>query len=370
MLNRFFGIAIFWLLVVATAYVAEPYLVAWRFSAASPRTITPRADLTGAERTRIEVFQSVSPSVVSVFARLAPQNVFTPGQQESEVQTEVQTGTGIIWDRAGHVITNYHVIKGTDQFAAHLASGESVPVRVIGTAPNYDIALLQLERTHTPLRPIAIGSSADLQVGQSVFAIGNPYGLEQTMTAGIVSALRRTMPTAEGHEISGGIQTDASLNPGNSGGPLLDSSGRLIGVTTMIISGSGASAGVGIAIPVDVVNRVAAQLISTGHVPTPGIGIAAASEAAAAQIGVDGVIVLRVRPDSPAAKAGLKGVSANGDVGDVITEANDKPIHDIADLTGIFETAGVGKTVKLTVANGGHTRSVDVTLADVSQNHG
>ncbi|MGH6868527.1 MAG: 2-alkenal reductase, partial [Methylocella sp.] len=121
MTNRFFGIAIFWLLVVATAYVAEPYFVAWRFSAASPRTIAPRADLSGAERTRIEVFQSVSPSVVSVFARLAPQNVFTPGQQESETQTEVQTGTGIIWDAAGHVITNYHVIKGTDQFAAHLA---------------------------------------------------------------------------------------------------------------------------------------------------------------------------------------------------------------------------------------------------------
>jgi 2-alkenal reductase len=370
MTNRFLGIAIFWLLVVATAYVAEPYLVAWQFSAASPRTITPRADLTGAEQTRIKVFQSVSPSVVSVFARLAPQNVFTPGQQESEVQTEVQTGTGIIWDGAGHVITNYHVIKGTDQFAAHLASGESVLVRVIGTAPNYDIAVLQLERTQTPLRPIAIGDSADLQVGQSVFAIGNPYGLEQTMTAGIISALRRTMPTAEGHEISGGIQTDASLNPGNSGGPLLDSSGRLIGVTSMIISGSGASAGVGIAIPVDVVNRVAAQLISTGHVPTPGIGIAAASEAAAAQIGVDGVIVLRVRPDSPAAKAGFKGVSPNGDVGDVITEANGQPIHDIADLTGIFEEAGVGKTVKLTVTNGAHSRSVDVTLADVSQNRG
>ncbi|HEX3496403.1 MAG TPA: trypsin-like peptidase domain-containing protein [Methylocella sp.] len=370
MTNRFFGIAIFWLLVVATAYVAEPYLVAWQFSATSPRTITPRADLTGAEQTRIKVFQSVSPSVVSVFARLAPQNVFTPGQQESEVQTDVQTGTGIIWDGAGHVITNYHVIKGTDQFAAHLSSGESVPVRVIGTAPNYDIAVLQLERTQTPLRPIAIGDSAELQVGQSVFAIGNPYGLEQTMTAGIISALRRTMPTAEGHEISGGIQTDASLNPGNSGGPLLDSSGRLIGVTSMIISGSGASAGVGIAIPVDVVNRVAAQLIRTGHMPTPGIGIAAASEAAAAQIGVDGVIVLRVRPDTPAARAGFKGVSPNGDVGDVITEANGHPVHDIADLTGIFEEAGVGKTVKLTVTNGAHSRSVDVTLADVSQNRG
>ncbi|MGQ0444558.1 MAG: S1C family serine protease, partial [Beijerinckiaceae bacterium] len=347
MSNRFLGIAIFWLLVLATAFVAEPYVVAWQFSAASPRTITPRGDLAEAERSAIKLFQTVSPSVVSVFARLAPQNVFTPGQQESESQTEVQTGTGIIWDAAGHVVTNYHVIKGTDQFAAHLSSGASVPVRVIGTAPNYDIAVLQLERPQTPLRPIAIGNSADLQVGQSVFAIGNPYGLEQTMTAGIISALRRTMPTAEGHEISGGIQTDASLNPGNSGGPLLDSSGLLIGVTSMIISGSGASAGVGIAIPVDIVNRVAAQLISVGHVPTPGIGIAAASKAAAAQVGVDGVIVLRVKPGSPAAKAGLKAVNSSGGVEDVITEANGRPVHDAADLTAIFEEVGIGKTVKL-----------------------
>lgn len=366
MANRFLGIAIFWLLVLATAYVAEPYIVAWQFSAAAPRAIAPRGDLAEAERARIKLFQFVSPSVVSVFARLAPQNVFTPAQQESETQTEVQTGTGIIWDAAGHVITNYHVIKGTDQFAAHLSSGASVPVRVIGTAPNYDIAVLQLERPETPLRPISIGNSSDLQVGQSVFAIGNPYGLEQTMTAGIVSALRRTMPTAEGHEISGGIQTDASLNPGNSGGPLLDSSGHLIGVTSMIISGSGASAGVGIAIPVDIVNRVAAQLISAGHVPTPGIGIATASEAAAAQVGVDGVIVLRVQQDSPAAKAGLKPVNSKGDVEDVITEANGKPVHDVADLTGIFEEVGVGKTMKLTVNNGTHSRSVEVTLADVS----
>jgi S1-C subfamily serine protease len=366
MTNRFLGIAIFWLLLLATAFVAEPYMVTWWYSASSPRTIAPRTDLTETERTTIKLFQTVSPSVVSVFARTNPRNLLKPGQEESDVQT----GTGIVWDAAGHVITNYHVIKGTDEFAAHLASGESVPVRVIGTAPNYDIAVLQLERTQTPPRPIAIGNSADLQVGQSAFAIGNPYGLEQTMTAGIISALRRTMPTAEGHEISGGIQTDAPLNPGNSGGPLLDSAGRLIGVTSMIISGSGASAGVGIAIPVDVVNRVAAQLISTGHVPTPGIGISAATETIAAKAGIDGVIVLRVRPDSPAANAGLKGVSPSGDVGDVITEANGQPIHDIADLTSIFEEAGVGKTVKLTVSNGDHSRSVEVTLADMSQKHG
>lgn len=366
MTNRFLGIAIFWLLVLATAFVAEPYLVAWRFSATSPRTITPRADLTEAERTTIKLFQSASPSVVYVFARTKPQNLFSQGQEE----TEVQTGTGIVWDAAGHVITNYHVIKGSDQFAAHLPSGESVSVRVVGTAPTYDLAVLQLERIPSPLHPIALGSSADLQVGQSAFAIGNPYGLEKTLTSGIISALRRTIPTAEGHEIAGGIQTDVPLNPGNSGGPLLDSSGRLIGVTEMIISGSGAFAGVGIAIPVDEVNRVAAQLIREGHVPIPGIGIAVPPEAAATQAGIDGVIVLRVNPDSPAAKAGLTGVTTSGEVEDVIIAANGQTVHDVTDLARIFEKIGVGKTVTLTVERGDQPRSVDVTLADVSRSQG
>lgn len=164
MTNRFLGIAIFWLLLLATAFVAEPYMVTWWYSASSPRTIAPRTDLTETERTTIKLFQTVSPSIVSVFARTNPRNLLKPGQEESDVQT----------GSAGHVITNYHVIKGTDEFAAHLASGESVPVRVIGTAPNYDIAVLQLERTQTPPRPIAIGNSADLQVGQSAFATAIP----------------------------------------------------------------------------------------------------------------------------------------------------------------------------------------------------
>ncbi len=367
MTNQFKRIIIIWLLAAVTAFAAEPYVVAWWFSATSPRTISPRADLTETERTAIKLFQATSPSVVSVFAQKNPQYLFSQGEEA----IDVQTGTGIVWDAAGHVITNYHVIKGTNEFAAHLPSGESVHVRVVGTAPSYDIALLQLERTPVPLHPIAVGRSSDLQVGQSAFAIGNPYGLEQTLTSGIISALHRQIPTAEGREIAGGIQTDAPLNPGNSGGPLLDSSGRLIGVNTMIISGSKASAGVGIAIPVDIVNRVAAQLIREGHVPIPGIGIAAAPEITAAQAGIDGVIILKVYPDSPAAKAGLKGVTASGDIGDVITAANGQPVHDVSNLAGVFEQFGAGKTVTLTVSHDGvHSRKVDVTLADVSRNQG
>jgi 2-alkenal reductase len=166
---------------------------------------------------------------------------------------------------AGHVITNYHVIKGTDRIGARLTSGEFVNARVVGVAPTYDLAVLQLEDLRSSLQPIAVGRSADLKVGQETFAIGNPYGLEQTLTSGIISALHRRLPTTASHEISGVIQTDASINPGNSGGPLLDSAGRLIGVTSAIISGSGASAGIGFAIPVDVVNRVASELIRSGQ---------------------------------------------------------------------------------------------------------
>ncbi|HTV33684.1 MAG TPA: trypsin-like peptidase domain-containing protein [Methylocella sp.] len=361
MMNRSIPIAALAFLILAIS--SEPYLANWWFSADQPRTITPRADLTEMERTTIKLFQTVSPSVVSVFARVNPKDLLKSQEQDSDVQA----GTGIIWDAAGHVVTNYHVLKGTDEFAVHLPSGDSAPVRIVGTAPNYDLAVLQLEEPHGELHPIAIGSSADLQVGQSAFAIGNPYGLEQTLTAGIISALRRSIPTGEGHEIAGGIQTDAPLNPGNSGGPLLDSAGRLIGVTTMIISGSGSSAGVGLAIPVDVVNRVAAELIRSGHVPTPGIGIAAASEAVAAQLGIDGVIVMRVQPGSPSAKAGLKAASPKGDIADVIIAADGKPVHDVADLTSVFEEIGVGKSVKLTVLNGSSEREVTVTLEDVSK---
>jgi 2-alkenal reductase len=360
--SRVWAIAIIWLLLLATAWVAEPYAIALWVSATTPRAITPRADLTEAERTTIKLYQTASPSVVHVFARANQgSSLFEPEE------TVVQSGSGIVWDAAGHVVTNNHVISGTNEIGARFKTGELVAARVVGTAPNYDVAVLQLERVRTVLRPITVGSSADLQVGQAVYAIGNPYGLGQTLTSGVISALNRRLPTSTPYEVQGVIQTDAAVNPGNSGGPLLDDAGRLIGVNTAILSGSGAFAGISFAIPVDIVNRIAAQLIKEGHVPMAGIGIVAASEATATRLGIDGVIVVRVLPNSPAARAGLEGAaSAGGTVADVITAVNGEPVRNISDLATIFEQIGVGKTAQLTVERDRQSRTVEITVADVS----
>ena len=360
---RFMRFAIVWLLLLATVWVMEPYLTGLWLSAAAPRTVTPRGDLAPSEQTTIELFKNVSPSVVHVYARGVPRSsVFS-----DEEGSLLQSGSGIIWDSAGHVITNNHVINGMAQIGIRLTSGEFVGARVVGAAPNYDLAVLQLERPRSALHPIPIGHSADLQVGQGTFAIGNPYGLDQTLTSGIVSALGRRLPTGTPHEVKGMIQTDAPINPGNSGGPLLDSAGRLIGVNSAILSGSGASAGIGFAIPVDIVNHVAAELIRNGHVPLPGIGIVAAKQGDATSLGVDGVIVVRTLPGSPAAKAGIEGATANGVIRDVITQADGKPIHSMDDLASTFEDAGIGKQVALTVQRDGQSRNFKVTVADVSQ---
>ncbi len=203
---------------------------------------------------------------------------------------------------------------------------------------------------------------------QAAFAIGNPFGLDQSLTTGVISALKRRLPTTGGREITNVIQTDAAINPGNSGGPLLDSAGRLIGVNTAIFSPSGSNAGIGFAIPVDVVNRVVPDLIRSGRVPTPGIGIVAGNEAAATRLGAEGVVVVRTVPGSPAERAGLRGIdAARGALGDVIVGANGKPVRRLADLTDHLEQIGVGKTVELTVQRGGSTTTVPVEVTDIGR---
>ncbi|MGY2047563.1 S1C family serine protease [Methylobacterium sp. JK268] len=370
--DRFVRIALGAVLGLLALFVLQPYVTAFLFSMEQPRAVTPRGDLAPAEASTVALFERAAPSVVYVFARRAPsaQDLMRQDGEGGEQggQGGEQTGTGFVWDAAGHVVTNNHVIHGGSEFAVRLSGGEVVSATLVGAAPNYDLAVLQLGRVSAMPPPIAIGTSGDLKVGQFVYAIGNPFGLDHTLTTGVISALQRRLPTQEGRELSGVIQTDAAINPGNSGGPLLDSAGRVIGVNTAIFSPSGANAGIGFAVPVDVVNRVVPDLIRTGRTPTPGIGIVAAQEEVTAQLGIDGVVVVRVVRGSPAASAGLRGVDPQtGEIGDVIIGVNNRPVHRLADLTAAIQQAGVGQTLELTILRGGRTRTLPVTTADMGQ---
>jgi 2-alkenal reductase len=342
---------------------AQPYVERYLFAASTPRAIEPRGQLSDVEKSTIEIFERVSPSVVQVVGRPA-----ASGPSLEEDGSGLASGTGFVWDQAGFVVTNDHVVRGAASLAVRLASGEVVQGEVVGVAPNYDLAVVRMRNPRQLPPPVAVGTSADLKVGQGAFAIGNPFGLDQSLTTGIISALKRRLPTSAGREIANVIQTDAAINPGNSGGPLLDSAGRLIGVTTAILSPSGSNAGIGFAIPVDSVNRIVPQLIRNGRVPTPGIGIVAASEAAATRLGVEGVVVVRTAPGSPAERAGLRGVDlASGTLGDVIVEANGKPVRRLSDLTDELEQIGVGHPVRLTIKRNGGSRTIDADVVDISR---
>src|SRR6266545_4909483 len=335
--DRFSKIVVGALLVVLAVYLAQPYVDRLLFSASTPRTVEPRGSLSDIERMSIEIFERVSASVVQVVGRAG---VLEAPSSEGE-NGPTQSGTGFVWDAAGHIVTNDHVVEGTGSLAVRFASGQVSRAHVVGTAPNYDLAVIRVDNTRSLPPPIAIGTSDDLKVGQWVFAIGNPFGLDQSLTTGIISALKRRLPTSGGREITNVIQTDAAINPGNSGGPLLDSAGRVIGVNTAILSPSGTSAGIGFAIPIDVVNRVVPELISRGYVPTPGIGIITASEAAATRVGVEGVVIVRTVPGSPAEQAGLRGIDPKtGALGDVIVGVNGKPVRRLPDLIQEIERVG------------------------------
>jgi S1-C subfamily serine protease len=349
------------LLVLVAVFVAQPYIDRIFFPP-TPRLVEPRGSLAEAERTAIEIFDRVSPSVVQVVARPAG-----AGSQGIVVEG-VQTGTGFIWDSSRHLVTNSHVVAGTSEVVVRLASGELVQAKPMGVTENYDLAVLRLDGIRPLPSAVSIGTSADLKVGQWAFAIGNPFGLDQSLTTGVISALKRRLPTSAGREIGNVIQTDAAINPGNSGGPLLDSAGRLIGVNTAIFSPSGANAGIGFAIPVDLVNRIAPELISNGRVPTPGIGVVAADEAVGTRLGTEGVVVVRTISGSAAEKAGLRGMDPKtGALGDVIVAVNGKPVRSLADLTDQLEQIGVGGTAELSIKRGSTTTSVRVEVADLGR---
>ena len=352
-------IMLLWALAIATLWLGHRIYRDVVLTADTPRAVTARGELAQFEQLNIELFERISPSVAYIFTQGPRAGLFGRGNGGA--------GSGFIWDGAGHVVTNHHVVEGAVQVAVRLDSGEAIPATVVGSAPDYDLAVLRLREHTSGLQPIPVGTSHDLRVGQAVLAIGNPYGLTRTLTTGIISALDRRLPTDSGREIAGVIQTDAAINPGNSGGPLLDSAGRLIGVNTAILSGSGASAGIGFAVPVDVVNRVVPQLIARGKAARPGIGISAASEEAAAQLGVDGVVIVDVLPGGTAARAGLRGVDRAGQaLGDVITHVDDVPVRSIAELASALDRVGIGNRAELRLLRDGASVKVTVEVMDIS----
>jgi len=331
---------------------------------AQPRPIAARGDLAADERNTIDVFQTVSPSVVYITSVELRRNLFSLNIYE----IPKGTGSGFIWDTEGRIVTNYHVIEGASRFEVALSDGSTHKAVIVGAAPDKDLAVLQITAPSSKIEPIIVGESMNLQVGQKVFAIGNPFGLDHTMTSGIVSALDREIKAITGRTIQGVIQTDAAINPGNSGGPLLDSAGRLIGVNTAIYSPSGVSAGIGFAVPVDVVNRVVPELIRYGRLIRPGLGIGIANERIADRIGIDGVLIITVEPGSNAEKAGLQGTRQYGNdiiLGDIIQAVNGVPVNHYDDLRNALDTYRVGDQVEITVLRGEEKLTVQTVLEEV-----
>lgn len=351
--DKFWRIIAVAALSVCVLQAAQQFSRDYMLSAREPRAVAPRAVLPPDEQQTITVFRQTAPSVVSIYSR-----------RNGERSGRSGAGSGFVWDPAGHIVTNDHVAENAEEIGVVLEDGRSITAKVVGRAPGTDLAVLKLDAAPRDLRPISVGRSDDLAVGQTVLAIGNPFGLSGTLTTGVVSALNRQISTPAGRIVSGVIQIDAAINPGNSGGPLVDSAGRAVGVNTAIIGPSGAFAGIGFAIPIDTVNRVVPELIRRGRAPLPGIGIVAVPERAR-RAGLNGVILHSVRPGSSAEAAGLKGLNWQGQIGDVIVAVGGESADSVASLARALEKVGIGNTAQLTVIRDGNRRTVDVQVQDI-----
>lgn len=332
---------------------------------AQARPVAEQRAFLASEQATVDLFRDASPSVVYITTLTRRRDFFTLNIQE----IPSGTGSGFIWDDAGHVITNFHVIENSDRFDVTLADQSTWPATRVGVAPGKDLAVLKIEAPAELLRALPIGSSENLLVGQTVFAIGNPFGLDQTLTTGVISAVGRTITSRDETRIEDVIQTDAAINPGNSGGPLLDSSGRLIGVNTLIYSPSGASAGIGFAIPVDTINWVVPDLIEYGQIRRPVLGIYPLSNSLARRWGIEGVMFSSVDPNGSADRAGLLPVlrDRRGRIlpGDIIIAIDGEEIRSRGDLTLILEKRDVGDRVQVSFIRDGQRRSVSVTLQEM-----
>jgi S1-C subfamily serine protease len=335
---------------------------------ATPRAVSPRGEYSPDEKSTIALFRQASPGVVNITAIGVQRDLFTLNLH----QIPQGTGSGFVWDTNGNIITNFHVIQNASAAQVTLADQSSWKAQLVGVAPDKDLAVLRIDAPAKRLHPIPIGTSKDLQVGQSVFAIGNPFGLDQTLTTGVISALNREIDSVTRRPIQGVIQSDAAINPGNSGGPLLDSAGRLIGVNTAIFSPSGVSAGIGFAIPVDTVNRLVPELIRSGTIFRPGLGVQLddqINEQVTQRLGVKGVLVVDVVRGGAAAKAGIQPTRRDAEgrlrLGDIITAVDGKKVETPNDLFLILEKYKVGDVVNLTLLRDGKSVQAKVNLEGV-----
>jgi S1-C subfamily serine protease len=328
-----------------------------------PRPVTPApAELSPDERATMAVFERTTKSVVFI-ANTAIQRDFW---SLDIMEVPQGSGSGFVWNKQGHIVTNFHVIYGASSIKVTLADRSEHQARLVGADPDHDLAVLQIQAPESLVEPLAIGASHDLRVGQKVLAIGNPFGLDHTLTTGVVSALGRTIKSMTNRTIEGVIQTDAAINPGNSGGPLLDSSGRLIGVNTQIVSPSGAYAGIGFAVPVDTVNRIVPELIKHGKLIRPGLGISLIPDSIARRWGVKGLIIGKVSRGGSADRAGLRGaretVTGRVELGDILVAVDGKPVETVDDLMDVMENHKVGDRVRVDVIRSNKRQSIDVIL--------
>ncbi len=369
--HRSSSLGLLWLIVLALVAGELVLWAAWVRRAppimdpdAQPKPVVARGTLDKAEKTTIAIFKEASPSVAYITTLSGGRTGVFSFDPRKVVEG---TGSGVVWDQQGHVVTNAHVVAGAEVARVTLADRTTWKASMVGAFVGGDLAVVSIAAPPERLHPITIGASEDLQVGQSVLAIGDPFGLDQTLTTGIVSALNREMRSKAGRPITGLIQTDAPINPGNSGGPLLDSSGRMIGLNSAIVSPSGAFAGIGFAIPVDHVNRIVTQIIRTGEVSLPSLGVVLAPHTLQRQLDLDGVLVLGVIPGGPAAVAGIRPttrlVGGGIDLGDAIVAIDGNGVASVKQYYKLLDTYRVGDTVTVTVDRGRRKVDVGVRLA-------